>query len=249
MEWVASTIWAMGLVFARAGAFCMLMPGLGEQAVPARIRLSFAFLLTIVIAPVISGAVPPIPASTSGMVALIVQEVAIGLLMGAAARFCLGALATAGAIAGLQTGLSFAMQFDPSQGQQGAIFGAFLVVMGLALIFAADLHHWFIAGTLASYERFPLGRMPAMGDIAEFGIQGFRDAFTVAVQITAPLIVFGLLFNLGLGVLSKLAPTIQVFFILIPAQVLAGLLVFLLTAGAGMLVWLEYVERVARSYN
>jgi flagellar biosynthesis protein FliR len=247
MDWIASTLWAVGLVFARVGAFCMLMPGVGEQSVPARARLGFAFFLSIMLAPLLAQAVPAIPQAMPGLVVMIGQEILIGLLMGAATRFCLGALATAGAIAGLQSGLSMAMQFDPAQGQQGAIFATFLVTMGLALIFAADLHHWFIVGAWGSYERFPLGRFPAWGDIAQFGIQGFSQAFLIGVQITAPLLVFGLLFNFGLGILSKLAPTIQVFFIMMPVQILLGLLVFLLTAGAGMLVWLDYVEQVGRS--
>ncbi len=250
MDFAAQTVWAAALVFARVGALVLLIPGIGEAQVSPRIRLAFALLLTLVIAPLMIPRAPAIPDSFGAAGVLVVGEVLVGLVLGALARMTLSALGTAGSIAGLQTGMGFAMMVDPAQGQQGAIFGAFLSTMGIALIFAGELHHWFITAALSSYRTFPMaGGAPDFADTAQLGIAGFVSAFAVAIQMSAPLIVFGLIFNLALGILSKLAPQIQVFFILMPVQTLGGILIFMITAGAGMLVWLNHVEQVARMLN
>jgi flagellar biosynthetic protein FliR len=71
-------------------------------------------------------------------------------------------------------------------------------------------------------------------------------AFRIGVQISAPFLVFGLLFNLGLGVLSRLMPQMQVFFIGVPLSILVGFLILLLVVGAMMGTFLEYLEGVLR---
>lgn len=246
MDLVPSAIWALGLVFARVGALMMLVPGIGDQFVPARVRLMVALFLAFVIAPVVAPGVPPLPEQPGMMAALIGLEVLVGLGIGMAARMLFSTLATAGTIVGMQTGLAMAMTFDPTQGGQGAIFGTFLAIMGTTLVFQADAHHWFIAGAVNTYALMAPGAGVPWGDMARFLIGAFARSFLLAVQITAPLLVFGIVFNVALGILNRVAPQIQVFFILQPLQVMLGLALFLITAGAGMLVWLEAVVTVGR---
>ncbi|MFM1977032.1 MAG: hypothetical protein RL145_1878, partial [Pseudomonadota bacterium] len=158
-------------------------------------------------------------------------------------------LATAGAIAGMQTGLGMAMAFDPSQQQQGAVFGTFLALLGTALVFQSDVHHLFISGAAKSFENFlPGGPLP-LGDMAQFSLRAFSQAFSLAIQITAPLLLFGIVINVALGIINRVAPAIQVFFIAQPVQVLLGIMLFAITAGAGMLVWLEAIATAGRSLN
>jgi flagellar biosynthetic protein FliR len=249
MEFAAPTAWAAGLVFARVTAIIMLIPGIGDTAVPPRVRLAFCFLIALVLAPVVSKAVPAIPPTMAAGALILIGEIAVGLAIGAATRILYSSLATAGAIAGIQTGLSFAMLADPSQGSQGAIFGAFLAVLGTALIFATGLHHWFFMAAASSYDKFPVGGTLALESLVQFGIRAFSDAFSIALQITAPLIVFGLAINVAVGLVNKLAPAVQLFFIVQSAQVLFGLVVFMITAGAGMLVWLDRMDTAARALN
>lgn len=246
MEFVPATIWAIGLVFARVGALMMLVPGIGDQFVPARIRLMVALFLAFVIAPVVASQVPPLPAQPGAMAAMLVMEVLIGLGIGMATRMLFSTLATAGAIAGMQTGLAMAMTFDPTQGSQGAIFGTFLAILGTTLVFQADAHHWFIAGAVNTYNLMAPGEAVPWGDMAQYLIAAFARSFLLAVQITAPLLLFGIIFNVALGILNRVAPTIQVFFIAQPLQVMLGLALFMVTAGAGMLVWLEAVVSAGR---
>lgn len=238
-------VWTTALLFARVGAMVMLLPGLGEPAVPARIRLAFALALAIALGPTLADRVPDAAQTAWGMAAQVVSEVFIGVLLGAAARMLVAALATAGQIAGMEIGLAFAQTADPTQTQSGQILAVFMGVLGVALIFATGLHHMFIAGIAGSYDVIALGAAPPIGDAAELALEATSASFRVGVQIAAPLIVAGLIFRVGLGVLSRLIPQIQVFFITLPLQILGGLVVFVLGLSTGMLIWLDSLERYA----
>jgi flagellar biosynthetic protein FliR len=235
-------LWAVTLAFARVGALVMLMPGLGEAAVPARARLGFALLLAIMLAP--QGVTAPNDLWTS--TGQIVSEIAVGLTLGGVARILMTALATAGQIFGLETGLSFAQTADPTQGQAGQVIGVFLGLLGVTMVFATNLHHVFLLGIRDSYQVFAVGKPFSVGDAADFALGGFVDAFRIGLQIAAPVVVAGLIFRLGLGVLSRLAPSIQVFFIAMPLNILGGFVILTLGLSAGMLVWLDRMQTYAQ---
>jgi flagellar biosynthetic protein FliR len=84
------------------------------------------------------------------------------------------------------------------------LVGNFLTLLGITLVFATDLHHLVIAGMNDSYTIFQPGEMPLVGDAAQHVTRIVATAFRIGIQLSAPFLVFGLLFNLGLGVLSRL---------------------------------------------
>jgi len=182
---------------------------------------------------------------SSGPVLLMLgQEVLIGVVLGLTARLTISALQVAGSVIAQQLGLGFVTAVDPTQGQQGVILGNFLTLLGVTLVFAADLHHLVIAALNDSYALFKPGEVPVLGDVASLLTTTVASAFRIGVQLAAPFLVFGLLFNLGLGVLSRLMPQMQVFFIGMPVSILVGFLILLLVVGAMMMTFLAYVEGV-----
>jgi flagellar biosynthesis protein FliR len=249
MELLPQTVWVIGFVFARIGALMMLAPGIGDSFVPARARLMVSLFMAILIAPVVSNSVPQLPAQAADMAFMLLKEILIGLSLGLGTRILFSALATAGAIAGMQTGLAMATAFDPSQNQQGAVFGTLLALLGTTLIFQTDTHHWFISGAVRSYSNFIPGAPLPLGDIAQFTIKAFSQAFSLAIQITAPLLLYGIVMNIAMGIVNRIAPAIQVFFIGQPIQVLLGIMLFSVTAGAGMMVWLKAIADAGKSLN
>jgi flagellar biosynthetic protein FliR len=174
------------------------------------------------------------------------QEILIGIVLGLLARLTIAALQIAGSVVAQQMGLGFVTAVDPTQGQQGVIVGNFLGVLGVTLIFATDLHHLVIAALNDSYSLFRPGEIPIIGDVANLLSTTVAGTFRIGVQLAAPFLVFGLLFNLGLGVLARLMPQMQVFFIGLPLSILLGLLILLLVLGAMMMTFLDYFEGVLR---
>ncbi|MDB5472831.1 MAG: fliR [Devosia sp.] len=229
LDWLPNTAFVYLLLFTRIGAILMLMPALGENMIPARMRLSFALAFTLVVYPLLSPGLPAMPQDVMAIVGLIFHELAVGLILGAIARLTVSATQVAGAIIAFQVGLSTAMAADPTQtGVQGAIFGSFLSFLGMVLIFATDLHHLALAATYDSYMVFPLDAPLMFEDAAQMAIRTVAGAFSVGVQMSAPFIVFGLVFNLGAGILARLMPALQVFFLLMPANIFIGLMLFAL---------------------
>ncbi len=229
---------AFMLTFARVGTLVMLMPGIGEQMIPARARLAMALLLTLVLFP-LTRTLLPAGGTPPAVIGLLIGEIAVGLVLGLSVRMVVGALQTAGNIVAQQLGLAFAMSVDPAMGGQQAAIGNFLTLLGITLIFAADLHHLAIMAIRDSYAFLPPAGVPEMGDAAMLAMKAVARGFALAVQIAAPFIVFGILFNLGLGVLSRLMPQLQVFFLAMPATILIGMLVLLAVVGVMMGVFLE----------
>lgn len=213
------------LVFARIGAMVMLLPGLGETSIPVRIKLAIALLLTLVILPLHRAAYVIDTQAFAPLLVLMLQEIIIGIVLGATARVTLAALQVAGSIIAQQLGLGFVTSVDPTQGQQGVLVGNFLAMLGVTLLFATDSHHLVIAALDDSYRVFAPGQLMQSGDAAALATRAFAAAFRIGLQLAAPFIVFGLVFNVGLGVLARLMPQMQVYFVAVPLSIIVGFII------------------------
>src|SRR5882757_3064538 len=235
---------AFMLAFARIGAMVMLMPGLGEANIPVRIKLSIALLLTLIMLPLHRQAYHVDMGSLAPLLVMMLQEIFIGIVLGATARVTLSALQVAGAVIAQQMGLGFVTSVDPTQGQQGVLVGNFLTMLGVTLLFATDSHHLVIAALNDSYAIFAPGETMASGDVAALATRAFAAAFKIGLQLSAPSLVFGLVFNIGLGVLARLMPQMQVYFVGAPLSILVGFLIFAAVLAAMMGTFLEYFTGV-----
>jgi flagellar biosynthetic protein FliR len=232
------------LIFARIGTMLMLLPGLGELSVPPRMRLSAALALAILIMPLHRDAYRIDLTQLTPALTMLGEELLIGALLGLTARLTIGALQVTGSIVAQQLGLGFVTAVDPTQGQQGVLVGNFLTMTGVMLVFATDLHYLAITALDDSYVLFAPGTVPLSGDMAAHITSIVAGAFRIGVQLSAPFLAFGLLFNLGLGILSRLMPQMQVFFVGMPLSILGGLMLLLLVIGIMMTTFLGHVEGV-----
>jgi flagellar biosynthetic protein FliR len=243
VNWLPQTAYFFILIFARVGTILMLTPALGEAAIPARMRLTFALAFCLVLFPLLSPSLPRLPVDMLAVFALIFHEVVVGLIIGSITRLITMATQVAGSAIAFMAGLSFAQTADPTQsGVQGVLIGSFLSMLGVTLIFATDLHHVALAAIYDSYKYFSPTAPLMFGDAADMAIKAIAGAFIVGLQMSAPFIVFGLVFSLGLGILSKLMPQLQVFFIAMPANILMGIVLFALLLSMMMGWYLTHFE-------
>jgi len=234
------------LMFARIGMMVMLLPTLGEMSIPVRVRLVTALTLTFVMFPLHRAAFDVDLRSFAPVLTLLGQEILIGAVLGMTARLAISALQVAGSVIAQQMGLGFVMALDPSQNQQGALLGTFLTLLGVTLLFATDMHHLLITALSESYTLFRPGEVPFTGDMAALAIRVVSSSFRIGIQLAAPFLVFGLMFNFCLGILSRLMPQMQVFFVGLPLSILAGLVVLIFVIASMMATFLGYFEGVAR---
>jgi flagellar biosynthetic protein FliR len=235
------------LTFGRVGTMVMLLPGVGEMNIPVRVRLTMALVLTAIVLPLHQKAYTVDLKELGPVLLMMGQEMVIGAVLGLTARLAISSLQIAGSVVAQQLGLGFVTAVDPTQNQQGLLVGNFLTLLGITLIFATDLHHLVIAALNDSYTLFEPGEMPLTGDLAQHITGVITTAFRIGIQLSAPFLVFGLLFNLGLGVLSRMMPQMQVFFIGLPLSILLGLLLLVLVIGAMMGTFVGYIQGVLSS--
>ncbi len=245
---IGGTLFAWLLVFTRVGAAFMTMPGVGESFVSTRVRLLLALLVSALLAPVLGPQLPAQPEQAGALMALLAGEAFYGFFLGVLARLVLATVEFAGMIIAMQLSLANASVFNPAMAAQSSLVSALLGVMAITLFFAADLHHLMLLAVADSYTVFQPGAIPLYGDFARTFAQVLTDSFAVATQLAAPFIVLGLLFYLGLGLLARLMPQLQIFFIAIPLQIYVGLMLLGLTLSTLMLVWLNYAQTTLQGF-
>jgi len=239
---LSGTILVYFLVFARTGAMVMLLPAIGDASVPSRVRLLLALAISLALTPTVAASYPAVaPANSLALGVLIGEEITAGVLIGAMARIIMSALSVAGFLIASQAGLSMAQTLDPtSAGEQGAEVGNFLSLLGVVLIFATNLHHLAIGAIAGSYHLIPPGTALPSGDMAELAIRLVSGSFALGFQLAAPFLVFGFAVNAAFGVLARLMPQLQVFFVVMPVNVMVGFLLMALLLGSMMTLFLDY---------
>jgi flagellar biosynthetic protein FliR len=236
----AAQIWLatfMG-VFLRVGACFFVLPGLGEQMIPVRIRLGAALAMAVLLTPMLRDEVRISGLMPSGEVFL--SEAAIGLCLGLALRFVVYALQTAGTIAAQATSLSQIMggaSPDPLPAM-----GAILSMAGIALVVLSGLHVHMVSAFLQSYELLPFGRWPDPTDLADWGVSRVSDSFALAFSLSAPFLIASLLYNVALGVINKAMPQLMVAFVGAPAITWGGVALLMLVTPAILAAWLTVFE-------
>ncbi|HET6156825.1 MAG TPA: flagellar biosynthetic protein FliR [Dongiaceae bacterium] len=243
---VSSNLFQFFMVFARLGSAIMLLPGFGEAYVPPRVRLIFALTVSVALMPMIADRLPALPAGMGQFAGLLLLEIGIGLFFGTISRLILLGAQSAGSVIALQIGIASALVSDPTTQQQAAITGNFLLALTVVLIFATGLDHMTLKGLAGTYAIFPPGQMPPLGDVADHAARIVADSFAVSIEMTAPFLVYGIVFAVALGLLARLMPTLQVFFIAMPMQLLAGFALMAVALTGMMLFFLSaYEERMS----
>lgn len=232
--WLATGV----AVFLRIGACFLVLPGLGEQMIPVRVRLGAALAFAFVITPALqdtigaTGVFPPVAAFFSGTVA--------GLILGLALRFLVQALQVAGTIAAQSTSLSQIMggaSPDPLPAM-GAIF----MLAGLTLAVMSGLHVHLAGSFIRSYDILPFGDLPTPRDLAGWGVDQVGFSFSLAVSLAAPFLIASLIYNVALGVINKAMPQLMVAFVGAPAITWGGLVLLLVTTPFIVPLWFTAFE-------
>jgi flagellar biosynthesis protein FliR len=226
------------IVFTRIGAMMSLLPGLGDESLPVRFRLLLALLLTVLIFPTVFLMLPPSPKSLEALAGVLGKEMLIGLIIGGAVRMLMQALHVAGTMIANQIGIASAMLFDPSMGGQASVITKFLGLIGVVMIFTTNTHHVMIAGMARSYALFGPTAPMMTADFAQWTILIVSQSFALGIQLAAPFLLFGIIFNIGLGLISRLTPTIQVFFISQPLSLMLALSLLMSLIGTMMTVFI-----------
>ncbi|WP_395391298.1 flagellar biosynthetic protein FliR [Novosphingobium sp. BL-8A] len=219
------------ILFTRVGAILMLLPAFSEESVPMQIRLVMALGLTLGLYGLLAPHIAPAVKGGTDLPILVISEMLVGLAFGTIIKIMFSAAAIAGSMATHQVGLSSALVNDPSLGGQSPLLARLLGMAAVIVCMSMGVHHLWIAAMVQSYTTFPVGGLPPAGDFAQLAIHVAGQAMALGVSLAAPLILYGALFNLGLGLAARVAPQIQVFFITQPLNLMLGVSLLGVTVG------------------
>ncbi|MCE5231824.1 MAG: flagellar biosynthetic protein FliR [Mizugakiibacter sp.] len=226
VAWAERVAWPLG----RVGGLMLTAPALGGRNIPARVRVAFALLLALLIAPTLPApAQAPSAFAPAGM-ATMAQQVLIGAAIGFVLRLVLEAVAFGGQIVALTMGLSYGEVVDPQSGTSMPMLSQFYLLLATLLFLAMDGHLRLIALLADSFRTLPVGSAfgaDALHALVAWGAQLFEGALTVALPAVAALLVV----NMGFGVMSRAAPSLNLFAVGFPVTLSLGFVVVWLSLG------------------
>jgi len=223
METLAIYVWP----FVRIGAFLMVMPLVGGSFVPVKVRLLLAVVLTVAIAPVVPHTVTQDVLSAAGLVTMI-QEIAIGVAMGFLVQLVFDAIALGGQVIGMSMGLGFAVFLDKVRGVSVPVLGQLFLMLSMLVFLAMDGHLAMIKLLVESFRAWPIAQSGLTVPILSQLLGWTSQLFVFAMKIALPAITALLTVNLSFGVMSRAAPTLNLFAVGFPVAMLLGFTVIFL---------------------
>lgn len=215
------------LILARWGGMVMLAPVFGARGVPLTVKLGLAAGLSIVLYPLLSASVRDLPTGLLPIIALILKETIVGLVMGYIISLITAIMQGAGELIDFQMGFLMGNTIDPIYGMQSPLTGNFLMVLATMLLLALDGHHYIIGAMVKSYQYIPINP-PVLSEGMVYYINITAQVFALSLQVSLP--VYGALFlaNIGVGLLSKTVPQLNIFSVLFPVKIIFGFIILYL---------------------
>ncbi|MES2683685.1 MAG: flagellar biosynthetic protein FliR [Pseudomonadota bacterium] len=234
LGWLGLYFWP----FVRIAATLMAAPLFGSRALPMRLRLVFALLITVVMAPMLP-ATPPLGFFTDESLMMLVRELLLGLVLGLALQLVFEAMALGGELLSSSMGLSFAQMSDPLRGTNSTVLASFLQALAVLSFLALGGHLALVEWLRGSFSLQPITGAPLNTAMLLPLVQEGSQLFAGALRVALPGVCALLLVNLAFGVMNRAAPALNMMSVGFPISLTAGLLVLSLSLGSIQSVFAE----------
>jgi flagellar biosynthesis protein FliR len=236
--------WAFAfiLVTARIGAAMSLLPGLGESEPPVIVRVGLTLSVTALLLPGIAPAVPKVPEAGVQAIFMVAAEVVTGLWLGWLARLLVLALPIAGQFISYMLGVANVLQPDPELGSQATPIERLFDIAASLAVLVSGLYALPLAALAGSYRLVPPGMLLPAADTAQTAVQAVGIAFALAVRLASPFLLVSIVWHVATGLLARLVPRMQVYFVAMPGQILGGIALLAATAAALLGAWQSAVQ-------
>lgn len=220
------------LILTRVSCFVFVAPFFSLRGSPMRVRVGISFFAAVLLYQSLTPAEYPTYTTVLGQTILILEEAAVGLIIGFGASVCTTIVNFAGAIADMETGLSMVTLLDPATKEQTSISGVFYQYVFMLMLIATGMYRYLFAALADTYTLIPVGGAVFRGErMTDALIQFLGDYVIIGFRIVLPIFCTMLLLNSILGVLARVSPQMNMFAVGMQLKILAGLGVFFLTAG------------------
>jgi flagellar biosynthetic protein FliR len=214
---------AVLFAFFRISGLFAIAPLFSQRGIPTHLKVMLALTLAMVISPIISMQNFAVPEHLVDVILLAVREMLVGVLVGFVFYSLFIAVQMAGAFIGFQMGFAIVNVIDPVTSQQVSILAQFKFIMAMLIFFLLDGHHMMLQAIVASYKLVPLGeavfRFSMHTEVAKL----IMGVFVIALKLGAPVMATLILTDVGLGVISRTVPQMNIFIVGFPLKIALGL--------------------------
>lgn len=211
------------LVLTRTSGIFFVSPFFGSMNISVQIRAATAFVMAILIFPVLLDEITiEAPSTVAMFTALVIQELFIGWLIGFVGYVILAAITMSGKIMDMQVGFTIAQVMDPTSNEQSPLIGSFLYNLTIIYFLAVNGHHMIVAALVESFRAVPFNSITWHPSIADFMINLTNGIFLVGMKIAMPVTFSILITNVGMGILARTMPQMNIFVIGVPMHLMIG---------------------------
>jgi len=214
----------MTLIFLRVSAMIITIPIVGDSTVPLKIKGGLALLITFLVYPVVPVAGWKLSADIFSMIYRMAGEIMIGVMIGFTSRLIFDGIQLAGQLIGFQMGFSIVNVIDPVNNEQVSIISQFQYLVAVLIFLIMDGHHIFLYAIGESLRILPPLGFHFSGELMQLLLSFVKDMLEVAIKTGAPIIAVLLFMSVGLGLVARTVPQINIFIVGFPLQIAIGLI-------------------------
>jgi flagellar biosynthetic protein FliR len=214
-----------GVILVRVAGIVVAIPAFSSRSVPLHVRIGLLIGLTVILFPIVSDQIRPLTFSFPQVVPLLLTEFMVGIVLGFAISFVMNAFIIAGELIGIQMGINLISALDPVAGGQVPILGQFMGLLGMLIFLAIDGHHMMFEALVASFQLVPPMHVHFSGFLVESVLKLGVGMFVLALKVGAPVMTAVFIVTLGMGILGRTIPQLNVMLNNVPITIGVGLLV------------------------
>lgn len=211
------------LIFVRVSGIFTAAPVFGARNVPLLVKAGMALIFSLVLLPLLGQPSPVMPGEFLVYFSLVIKEYLVGLIIGFTASLVFSSIQMAGHLIDTQIGFSMVNVIDPLFGQQIPLIGNFKYLLALSVFLATNGHHLFIMALVSSFQVVPVTQVVFRTTLAPLFVDFLSNFFIIALKISLPVVVTLLLMDIGMGILARTMPQMNIFIVGMPAKIIVGL--------------------------
>lgn len=233
------------LILTRVSIILLMFPVFNAKVIPTLSKIGLAFIVTIILFPVIDSKTVLYPDTIFGLARLIAAELIVGMSLGLLVQIFFEGIKMMGQLVGFQTGFAITNIIDPHSGMQVSIFSNMAYLVALIIFLLLNGHHILLSAIKESFELMPIGSLGLNNGLFKEMINVSGDMFIVAIKIGAPAIAALLFTKVAFGLITKLMPQMNIMIVAFPVQIFIGLIFF----GISLNLLIGFVERYIEGLN
>ena len=226
------------LILIRVSVILFLFPIFSSRLIPVLAKSGLAFIITIILFPVINDKMGEFPDTLCGMVQLMIAEFIIGMILALLVQIFFEGIRMMGQLVGFQTGFAITNILDPQSGMQVSILSNMAYFVAMTIFLVLNGHHILLSAMRESFEIITVGSLSLNKQIFQKIIDTSADMFVIAIKIGAPAIAILLFTKVVFGLITKLIPQMNIMIVAFPVQIVIGLLFF----GVSLHVLLRFMD-------